>query len=78
MDAYDEVHKLELPMDYSEIKGRIESLRGELTEVAEHNRQYFSRKNHSADEGAQHRQLQDRVHQIRSELYALFERTKAA
>jgi len=37
-------------MDYSHIKGRIESLRGELADIAEHNRRYFSRKRHSTEE----------------------------
>jgi len=65
-------------MDYSDIKGRIEILRGELAEVADQNRKYLSRKSHSREEQAQHRQLQDRVRVIRAELYALLERTKAA
>ena len=65
-------------MDYADIKSRIESLRRELAEVAQKNRQYFSRKNHSYAERAEHRKLQDRVRQIRAELYALVERTRAA
>ena len=65
-------------MDYGDIKDRIESLRQELAEVAQQNRQYFSRKNHSHVERAQHRQRQDRVRRIRAELYAPLERTKAA
>jgi hypothetical protein len=65
-------------MKYADIKSRVESLRRELAEIAEHNRRYFSRKNHSAEERAQHRQLQDRVRQIRGELYFFLEQAKAA
>jgi len=65
-------------MDYADIKNRTERLRQERAEIGVQNRQYFSRKNHSHDERAQHRQLQDDVLRIRAELYALLERTKAA
>jgi len=60
-------------MDYADIKSRTETLRRELAEITEQNRQYFNRKNHSYAERAKHRQLQDRVQRIRAELYALLE-----
>ena len=63
-------------MDYSDIKGRTDRLRQELAEVAEQNRKYLSRKNHSREEQGQHRLLQDRVCLIRADLQSLVERTK--
>ena len=65
-------------MDYADIKNRTERLRQELTAIAEQNRRYFSRKNHSHEERAQHLEMQDQVRRIRAELYALLQRTKAA
>jgi len=58
-------------MDYAELKSRVESLRREQATVAQHNRQYFSKKTHSPVERLQPRLLQDRVRLIRAELYAL-------
>jgi len=55
-------------MDYSDIKRRIESLQGELSELAEENRKYLSMKSHSREDQARHRLLQDRVRLGRAEL----------
>jgi hypothetical protein len=65
-------------MDYSDIKGRIESLQGKLAEIVEQNRKCLSRKSHSREEQAEHRLRQDRVRLIRAQFQALVERTKTA
>jgi len=62
-------------MDYADIVSRVEALRRELSEITDHNRQYFAKKNHSKTEIAKHQGLQERVKQIRAELYALKKRT---
>ena len=65
-------------MNYADIKNRVETLRRELAEIAGLDSRYVSRKKHTHEEKVQHQQLQDRVRQIRNELYTLLERTKAA
>ena len=64
-------------MDYAEIMSLIEALRRELAKIADHNRQYFTKKNHPPQDRAQHQNFQERVRQIRAELYTLKERTAA-
>ena len=63
-------------MDYADIKNRIEVLRRELDEIAEQNRQQYKKKRSRTKKKQQ--EVQDRVRQIRNELYALLERTRAA
>jgi len=65
-------------MNYADIKTRVENLRRELAEIAGHNRRYVTKKRHSHEEKFQHQQLQDRVREIRNDLFVLIERTKAA
>jgi len=55
----------------------VKALQLELVEIAEHNRQYFAKKSHSSTAKMQHKELRERVYQIRAELYALMERTAA-
>jgi len=64
-------------MDHSYLSERVKALQRELAEIAEHNRQYFAKKRHTPRAMAQHRELRERVYQIRAELYALMERTAA-
>jgi len=56
---------------------RIEALRSEIAKIGDHNRRYFTKKNHLPQEKATHQNLQERVRQIRGELYALKQRTVA-
>jgi hypothetical protein len=62
-------------MDRRYLFDRIKALQRELSEIAQHNRKYFTRKHHSPMDKSQHQQLRERVYQIRAELYALIERT---
>jgi len=55
----------------------VNALQHELAKIAEHNREYFASKTHSATDRAHHQELRERVYQIRAELYALLERTAA-
>ena len=64
-------------MDYEYLSSRVKALQRELAEITEHNRQYFAKKSHSPTAKAQHKELQERVYQIRAELYAMKERTAA-
>jgi hypothetical protein len=64
-------------MEHVYLSSRVKALQFELAEVAEHNRQYFAKKRHSQKDKAQHRELRERVYQIRAELYALMEQTAA-
>ncbi|PYV99237.1 MAG: hypothetical protein DMG89_08445 [Acidobacteria bacterium] len=63
--------------DHAYLSSRLKALRRELVEIAEHNRQYFAKKNHSRSEKAQHKQLRERIYQIRAELYSLIEKRAA-
>jgi hypothetical protein len=60
-------------MYHTLLSDRVKALQRELVEIAAHNRQYFTRKRHSSTDRAQHRELWERVYQIRAELYALME-----
>jgi hypothetical protein len=64
-------------MEYEYLSNRVKALQRELAEIAEHNRQYFSKRNHSANERAQHEVWIARVYEIRAELRGLMERTAA-
>jgi len=64
-------------MDYNYLSYRVKALQLELAEIADHNRQYFARKSHSSTAKAQHRELRERVYQIRAELRTLMERMAA-
>jgi hypothetical protein len=64
-------------MDHAYLSNRVKALQRELAEIAEHNRQYFAKKSHSSTGKAQHKELRERVYQIRAELYALMEQTAA-
>jgi len=64
-------------MDPAYLSSRVNALQRELLEIAEHNRQYFAKRSHSPTATAQHKELRERVYQIRAELYALMERTAA-
>ena len=64
-------------MDHAYLSSRVKALQLELVEIAEHNRQYFAKKSHSSTAKVQHKELRERVYQIRAELYALMERTAA-
>jgi hypothetical protein len=59
------------------LSGRVKALQRELSEIAEHNREYFTKRHHSPKEKAQHEELWERVYEIRAELYTLLERTAA-
>jgi len=62
-------------LDYAYVSDRVNALQRELAKIAEHNREYFASKTHSATDRAHHQELRERVYQIRAELYALLERT---
>jgi hypothetical protein len=64
-------------MEHAYVSSRVKALQRELAEIAEHNREYFANAKHSPPEIANHRELRERVNQIRAELYALIERTAA-
>ena len=64
-------------MDYEHLSNRVKALQRELAEIAEHNRQYFRKRNRSANERAQHEVWIERVYAIRAELRGLMERTAA-
>jgi hypothetical protein len=64
-------------VDHAHLSDRVKALQRELAQIAEHNRQYFTKKSHSSMERAQHQELRERVYQIRAELYALLERRAA-
>ena len=61
-------------MEYEYLSNRVKDLQSELAEIAEHNRQYFAKRNHCANERAQHKVWIERVYEIRAELRALLER----
>ena len=64
-------------MDHAYLSERVKALQRELTEIAQHNRQYFAKKSHSPTARAQHKELRERLYQIRSELYALLDSSEA-
>jgi len=64
-------------MEYEYLSNRVKALQRELAEIAEHNRQYFSKRNHAANERAQHEVWIARVYEIRAELRGLMERSAA-
>lgn len=64
-------------MDYEHLSNRVKALQRELAEIAEHNRQYFSKRNHSASDRAQHEVWIERTNEILAELRTLMERTPA-
>jgi hypothetical protein len=64
-------------MYHTHLSDRVKALQRELVEIAVHNRQYFAKAHHSATDKAKHRELRERVYQIRAELYALMEKTAA-
>jgi hypothetical protein len=64
-------------MDKAYVLGRVNTLQRELLQIAEHNRDYFTKETHSANERAQHEAWRERVYEIRAELFALMERTAA-
>jgi hypothetical protein len=64
-------------MDYEYLSNRVKALQRELAEIAEHNRQYFRKRYHSANDRAQHEVWIERVCEIRAESRALMERTAA-
>ena len=64
-------------MNYEYLSNRVKALQRELAEIAEHNRQYFRKRNRSANERAQHEVWIERVYAIRAELRELMERTAA-
>ena len=55
----------------------MKALQQELADIAERNRQYFVRRRQSPTAKAQHKELRERLYQIRAALYALMERTAA-
>jgi len=64
-------------MDHAYLSERVKALQRELAEIAEHNRHYFAKKSRSPTARAQHKELRERLYQIRAELYSLMERTAA-
>jgi hypothetical protein len=64
-------------VEHAYLSERVKALQRELVEISEHNRQYFAKKRHTPMAMAQHRELRERVYQIRTELYALMEQTAA-
>ena len=60
-------------MDRKYLFDRIKALQRELSEIAQHNRTYFKRKHHSPKDESHHLELQERIYQIRAELYVLIE-----
>ena len=64
-------------MDHAHLSERLKDLQLELAEIAEHNRQYFSSRNHTPNQRAQHQAFIVRVYAIREQLRAMMERTAA-
>ena len=64
-------------MDHAYLSSRVKALQQEIADIAERNRQYFAKRGHSPTAKAQHKELRERLYQIRAELYALMERTAA-
>jgi len=64
-------------MDHAYLSERVKALQRELAEIAEHNRHYFAKKSRSPTARAQHKELRERLYQIRSELYALLDSSEA-
>jgi hypothetical protein len=62
-------------MDYAHLSERVKTLQRELTEIAEHNRQYFTKETHTPQDRAQHQELRERLYQIRAELYGLMKKS---
>jgi hypothetical protein len=55
-------------MDYQYVSSRTRALKKELEEIGDHNRKYFARRRHTAIDISRHREIQERVIQIRAEL----------
>ena len=64
-------------MDSAYLLSRVDTLQRELLEIAAHNREYLKKREHSANERAEHQAWMQRVYEIRAELFALMERTAA-
>jgi hypothetical protein len=64
-------------MDSAYVLSRVNTLQRELLQIAEHNRDYFTKENHSPNERAQHEAWKERVYDIRAELHGLIERAAA-
>jgi hypothetical protein len=54
---------------------RVKALQCELAEIVERNRQYLEKKRHSPNERADHEAWRERVYEIRSELFAVMEKS---
>src|SRR5256885_14868508 len=64
-------------MDHAYLSERVKALQRELSQIAEHNRQYFAKRGHSPTAKARHKELRERLYQIHSELHALMARKAA-
>ena len=64
-------------MDDRNPSNRVKALRREIAEIAEHNRQYVEKNDHSPNERAEHEVWKDRIQEIRAELFALLEHRAA-
>ena len=64
-------------MDHAYLSERVKALQRELSQIANHNRKYFAKRGHSSTAKAQHKELRERLYQIRAELYALLKRSAA-
>lgn len=62
-------------MEYAHLSERVKTLQHELVKIAEHNRKYFTKRKHTPAENSQHKELRERVFQIRAELCALIEKS---
>jgi hypothetical protein len=61
-------------MDSAYVVSRVNNLQRELLQISEHYREYFTKKDHSAHERAQHEEQVERVNKIREELLAVVEK----
>jgi len=64
-------------MDHAYLSERVKALQRELSEIAEHNRQYFAKRSHSPTAKARYKELRERLYQIHSELHALLDSSEA-
>lgn len=62
-------------MDHVYLSSRVKTLQRELSEISEHNRQYFTKRRHTPIAKAEHEELWERVYEIHAELYSLMERS---
>jgi hypothetical protein len=65
-------------MQYPDVSKRVPALQRELVEITEHDREYFAKKRHSANERAQHKEFRERFYKIRAELRELLEHMAAS